>query len=665
MDEDPWNWDVDRVVKELCTQERSWTHQISPEEMPDAAEFEAKLREYNVEGGGLLSALDLEFMRELGVSSFKHRQSLNYIIRELRLQSPSYSEFAFGHALKSLLPPSSQPGALPIDRKRPAEDETTQGPSKKPKLGSESALSVGPAVASSPDHMNGLEDDESALAQQLSLDDELPQVLHDPELSEQAPAVQIVDGRKRIVPTLIASIDPDRVRSVSLARSTISLNGNEIDISDTAGNAIAQGETELSHLVHDSVSRVAHTKSGVDRRDDRLARGDLGKEKMPVDDIFYGKGLAGLEEDQEDASDHFAFHGHQISGGRRIYVNSLMKRYLRQNNVDRVHQFTRNGKNYSAIIPYPGRLLPPHKERSFTLLYTSDGIVHASRQAVSKWPELVIDDESQISTVPGHSGQHTNATTPNGFPMLSEFNVDYDAIAAKYMNVPGGDEELPAFGDSGSEGEYDFETWKEMEDELREKTKGKLEKIELVPRGEPLSSEQVLSAIDEGIATLVRNWHTAKLPKLAARAYLTFQKYLRKGNHAKKSRRNELREENSHINEERIPKQRKEIAGEVWTHLNQVQRQVMGSMEVSIFNREQNLWELALLKSKTSPPKPAKMPAKAKKEVPTINLADGEELLGSDTESESEDDLGDFIDDDDEMMEDATAGPSDDGKLIF
>ncbi len=93
---DPFLWDEDRVVQELCTPNRTWKAPQA-KRLPDPATLEASLRECGVDGETLLTYGD-EFgfdrlWSSLGVKKLPHQLSLKDAITQLRRRSPGYSEW--------------------------------------------------------------------------------------------------------------------------------------------------------------------------------------------------------------------------------------------------------------------------------------------------------------------------------------------------------------------------------------------------------------------------------------------------------------------------------------------------------------------------------------------------------------------------------------------
>ncbi|RYC58078.1 hypothetical protein CHU98_g8124 [Xylaria longipes] len=88
--DDPWNWDVDRVVQELCTSSQSWRQSSTPLKLPPVDQLQGALRENEVDGEVLLTYDQSELCTELGIKILKHKSTLRNAIEELRSQSHRY-----------------------------------------------------------------------------------------------------------------------------------------------------------------------------------------------------------------------------------------------------------------------------------------------------------------------------------------------------------------------------------------------------------------------------------------------------------------------------------------------------------------------------------------------------------------------------------------------
>ncbi|KAI1330210.1 hypothetical protein F5Y16DRAFT_363429, partial [Xylariaceae sp. FL0255] len=87
--DDPFNWDIDRVVRELCAppDHPTWAWIPSPE-LPTPERLEACLREQRVDGHTLLTYPDdSELYNSLGITTLKYKNTLFLVRRELRRQS--------------------------------------------------------------------------------------------------------------------------------------------------------------------------------------------------------------------------------------------------------------------------------------------------------------------------------------------------------------------------------------------------------------------------------------------------------------------------------------------------------------------------------------------------------------------------------------------------
>ncbi|KAI0550222.1 hypothetical protein F4679DRAFT_213176 [Xylaria curta] len=88
--DDPWDWDVDRVVQELCTSSQSWRQSSAPLKLPPADHLEGALRENEVDGEVLLTYDHTELCTGLGIKILKHKSTFRNAIEELQSRSYRY-----------------------------------------------------------------------------------------------------------------------------------------------------------------------------------------------------------------------------------------------------------------------------------------------------------------------------------------------------------------------------------------------------------------------------------------------------------------------------------------------------------------------------------------------------------------------------------------------
>jgi hypothetical protein len=368
---------------------------------------------------------------------------------------------------------------------------------------------------------------------------------------------------------------------------------------------------------------------------------------MCVDDVFYAGVEPGKELSLSSDEEELCSGPSDISLGRRLYVNRMMRHFLRSE----PRTFTRGDKNFTAVVPYDPKLVPRFQKASFTLYAASTGgRVHARREEIPSWPE--IDPEADAEKFFPNIGEYSATFNPVGPDMLNGLGSydDWDPSSLeKYHNLEGGDTVLPVYGESDEENEYDEETWLEIEAEKGHKLERPLRKL----RNPPISDNEVNAALDRSIAGFVAKWTETKLPKLQLKAFRLWNKSRKLKTY--KSDISTAQNALSHLNQ-RITALRNEILLEIWTSETQVLRQAT-ILEPTVFDREVASWKLAVLKRKTSPEKPSHASLiRPKKSTIRDDEQEGEgESLDSD--SSSDDELDDFIIDDDLMdLEEAVAG---------
>ena len=369
----------------------------------------------------------------------------------------------------------------------------------------------------------------------------------------------------------------------------------------------------------------------------------LGLESMPVDSLIYGDVAFGdqtdkdqtgrklLQAEQPDESDAFnVVPNSDVGKGQRLYVNARMKYLLR----DRRISLERDGHDHIGIIPYPDMISRKNHPLSMTIFSPSSHGVTSSRADRSQW---LRDRVVPVST---EANQFNVAD-----PVLHRDESDDPEWRAleKWNFMDGKDDVLPVYGESDSEGEYDLETWREME-----KEQGKIMRPLGRSRSPKLTSVEVRDAMDVAIERIVQDWTLKRLPKLKLKGWRLWTK----------SRRN--RNAQSQIESfsrylemlgARIAGLQNEIAQEEWSKTSQIYKQCK-VIQPSIFDREDYKWKILTLRLPKAPQKPAPAitPRRfAKVSKPEVILADGEEVLTASTEtsSSSGDDLDDFIIEDD------------------
>jgi SNF2 family DNA or RNA helicase len=262
--------------------------------------------------------------------------------------------------------------------------------------------------------------------------------------------------------------------------------------------------------------------------------------------------------------------------------------------------------------------------------------IHAYRRTqkyLTKPTESVLDvrqnsSAARTTTVP-HEGAK-NMISPKHQPD-QELGDEFMYLLARHPPRPDDEDVLALYGDSGEDGEFDEETWHEME-------KDKAEDKESTQSQGSLPLPEIHSIIDKAIQEFQTNWQQEKLAKVQAKAFRLWNKANR-----------ECRVQNVIATAEfwirrldkSIAKLREAIARETWPNAQALHKQCQ-SLEESVFQQEEHKYNIMILRSKTAPPRPHRRSLKHTISRP-VNLSEGDILL----DSESDVSMSNFIDDDD------------------
>ena len=367
----------------------------------------------------------------------------------------------------------------------------------------------------------------------------------------------------------------------------------------------------------------------------------LGVDSLSVDKVFYGE--VGFEKEiehswafdrtiqQDPESDikNFKILGQDTcSNGQRLYVNNRMKHFLLSPRLI----LERDGIEHVGIITYPERLGKKHYPLSITIFSRSYNGIIASRSNRSKWIK-----DHKAPTPTDLNTESFNVADP---VLAQDENKDSEwAALEKWKYLDGQDEVLPLYGDSGSEGEYELDTWREIEQE-----RGAMTRPLRQSNHQQLTIEEVNETINHAMEQLMQDWSLKRLPKLKEKAWRFWAKSRRDKSAGFQIR--VLTFETEKL-DGRINNLKKEIAGEIWAKTSQVAKQCK-IMQPSLFDREDNKWRIALLTSSSVPAKPLLLSKKSKTArlpKPPKEVEQDEENLETDRESSesSDDSLNDFV----------------------
>ena len=371
----------------------------------------------------------------------------------------------------------------------------------------------------------------------------------------------------------------------------------------------------------------------------------LGHNKMMVDDLFYEENQFGEIAEKNLSKEDFDFEldvASSRSVGKQRYVHNSLKHYFLSRPVDVVFE----GREATGIVPYKEKLALGHRPLSMTIFSTSANGSHSIRRVHR-------EDCLQDAMVKNHElalGEGDSGAFKVADPNMAVDEIDGDTWKAleKWNHIGGNDHLLPVFGDSGSEGEYDDETWKEME-----KESGNLEKTQGIGRTARLANDRIQEIIDSAAALLVEQWAKKRETINERKAWRLWAKAKRDSTRKLQIADCDDKTAKLTIRMEKLITALTEVE---WFNEKKL-RTGCQVLQPTIFDREEESWKKSILQSLQAPPKPRLKPKvgpppahhKTVQPDPGVSVAEGEELLISDPATTSgDDDLDDFIVSDEE-----------------
>ena len=317
----------------------------------------------------------------------------------------------------------------------------------------------------------------------------------------------------------------------------------------------------------------------------------LGIKSLPVEKIFYGDDLCckNHANDVNLSDDHIGFNfiaANAFSEGQRLYVHRRL-RYFYQSTI---HSLAESYETKVIQVPYPSRITRKHK----TLFATQyESMIHGV--TASKVIRPINLARSPYSMT--HNVQKTGPLPLETITNDDATNWDY---LAKWEHIDSGEILLPKYGDSGSEGQYDLDTWQEMEDEQRLKIKAKRSLGRL---RSSFNVGKVQEVIEQAMERFLDQWKSRRLDSLNRKAW-----QLWKNSRRVKTERHQIAslEVKIRMSDERLEKLQKGILKENWSSDTDIMRQCE-ILQPTVFDREDWRWEISLLQQSQPPEKPQKV----------------------------------------------------------
>lgn len=637
---DPWEWTVDEVVSALCDPALPFRfNNNNPQAMPDATLLEQKLREHYIEGCSLLTDINnISLKEDLGIFALGPRGHIQREVQRLRWDSPRYLEY-----IKKRLPdPSSghSTGKYNVDQSRvQSVQNTQQWLSQLPDV--QESLPPGGAL----DPIDESHDRAQPPDKEITVIDEIGRKRRRLVLNAAIPAHLEDNSAEAVANTTVQELSNVQTPTKATESPAPSNTANKEDRKRITPTVIHQPDKKFESLTRKPCEMY------------------LGIKAHYVDDLFYDRVQSAskvanslaertmLNEDEQALE--FGITSTPASNGQRRYVKSRIQHFLRQ----QAQMFCRGTKRCHGIIPYPDALGPKHHSLSMTIFDATPNAILATRRDRAGW--LL---SGSIEVVKSDQALHNFDVDVHRLPVsLEEDNGADWGYLEKWHHVPEHDRVLPLYGESGSEGEYDLETWRLMEQEKG----GKLPRPLGRSRTMKISEEDVRNAIDEVVQRMIEYWKQERLPRLLRTAWILWSKSRRNG--IKRAQISSLTLDAEHLSR-RLDKLRQEITKEQWISTARVSRQCE-SMRRTIYELEESSWKISTLQLNARPEKQQKLPKAQSEKVEDAVFTHEEQEVAvetSSTDTSEGEDLDGFIVDDDDatsLAEDANmTGQEDDDR---
>ncbi|KAF5864364.1 hypothetical protein ETB97_007926 [Aspergillus alliaceus] len=567
---DPIDWSVDEVVEFLCHNPQTpWSQSVSGAPRPDPISFEAALRDNLITGEVLLSDVDKSALRDdLGLRALGHRSSMLSAIRYLQGHSTKY-QLSNNH----INSPEHHHASLSSIH---------------------SALITPKAVehVTTPVHRGSIALE--AVRQRTSM----------------TPCVSTA-ANKSIVTLADAPKSSRLIAPPSTPQDTPRAENSRTRIDGLGSVEHVRSHEQVFVDVHGRTRRrlnltaVAENRLDSERAPKKLQAKEwyMGPGKITPSQVFYTP-----DPDQDDQS--FAMIGTGLPTAQRLFVNRSLNYFQKQKPIQ---LDSSNGYTRSAIVPYDMSIVKSGK-KLFTLYTAKNGKVSVSTEDIEDWPQL-----NPIQSV--SEGAKTSK--------ILEPSDTFSYLLQRYPVEDESQDAFPLYGDSGSEGEFDEETWQEIENERQG----------LPQKPSKLTPTEVESIIRDCVCHYENKWQEVGLPKEKHKARKLWLR-AKKGKYTNQG----IKESTQAITslDKRLRKLQKAVCESEYATRLELETQCQ-SMEQTVMDIQQQRWRISILEQEKCPSKTSPPPKPPSTQRPKHDTGD-EESLYSEPGDMSGDSMDDFID---------------------
>jgi hypothetical protein len=564
--EDPFDWSVDQVVNYLCHNTTTpWTSSKNPSPLPDRQPFESALREHGITGEVLLNGrLETFFRSSLRLHEGPY-YSVDRAIQYARRNSAKYQ------------------AVLNQERLDQAASMTPFMNSHMPSPFMPNPHAIFNRVTAHPDVSRSaslIRSIESATEGDKLANEQLFSSL---QMTHSSPSPKLNENTG-----LETSLRKASLQEMTSLNSSPQTRQHEHIHVDEQGKKRRKIDLVAKEPSKEVPATIRLQDSGT---------WYMGPQKLEPASVFYP-----IQADAKD--DNWTLLPSSCSTGQRLFVKRKLFRFYRKPTVTLPSQ---DGSSRTAVFPYDNEKEDSDRPRFFTLYTSNEGrttVTMESTVGSDAAPQRTIHHESSAK----------------------EEEDQYNYLLQKYP-VKDDDDLYPVFGDSGSEGGYDSDTWQEIDREKEELA------LQAQVRSKHLSPQVIDAVIEECIKSYQEKWKTKHLPKLELEAHNLWLNALRS-----KCRNSLIKfslDETGRL-VSRLEKIKKELHGHEWTERSHLSNQCQ-SMEQTVFAAETQKWRVSILESQQCPAK-VRAPLVIRPKTDVVKAQPDEESLDSDSDG-----LDDFI----------------------
>ncbi|OJJ48875.1 hypothetical protein ASPZODRAFT_111102, partial [Penicilliopsis zonata CBS 506.65] len=587
---DPLDWTVEEVVKFLCDPNHTpWSQSLSATPRPNPLTFAVTLRENQITGEVLLHDVTNGTLRDdLGLKLLGHRSGVLMAVRYLQRRSKKYMDSLIA---KSRL--EDDPSAYPT-----AHLPGNPIPSTHPGTGTihfgamQYSLPQNPVSLSNPETRPYSVSNVCTDAVSRPLPRQKSVSFEDPKTQEDEPN----SSSEAVTPTIHFQGPSPKSQvegPVEILAQRPKFRTQEQQVLDESGKK--RRRLDLSSLESLKPPSDMLVLGAADNKN-----WYLGPNKLSASQLFYPVNPNKEEEHS------FAMVGARVPDGQRKFVNTSLKYFYN-------HAPVLLNDDQVAVVPYKRSNVAPNETRYFTLFSDKQGKVAVSQEDTQRWP--------QLRDQPLHGKEFEVVDLEPSDPLW--------AILERYPHTESEAKSYPPYGDSGSEVDYDDETWQEYQTEQRQ-----------TPQSQKLlTSDQITSTIAEYIKQMEEKWRLRQLPKEESTAWRLWTQS--RANNTKGVHIKDINNDIAFLRK-RLMKYDKALHGNQYTNIAEL-RFSCQSMDQTIFDIQSQKWRLSLLENSICPPKPV-VPPKAKSVKRPRRVQPDEESLDSDSDN-GRGEFDDFIDD--------------------